>query len=87
MMIEVDTAEAGPGALMLFRMAPNPIAKHVGIATAPDCFIHACERLGVIEEKMTQAWRRRVAFAFWFPGRNAFRQAGRPSLSFVTSRG
>jgi cell wall-associated NlpC family hydrolase len=47
------------------------IAKHVGILTAADRFIHACERLGVIEEPMTRTWRRRVAFGFWFPGREA----------------
>jgi NlpC/P60 family putative phage cell wall peptidase len=66
-MIEVDLAEAGPGALMLFRMRPRAIAKHVGILSGPDRFIHACERLGVIEETLTRAWRRRVAFGFRFP--------------------
>jgi NlpC/P60 family putative phage cell wall peptidase len=86
-MIEIESADAGPGALLLFRMRPGAIAKHVGIMTTESRFIHAHERLGVIEEPLTQAWRRRVAFAFWFPGRNAFRQAGRPSLSFVTSPG
>jgi NlpC/P60 family putative phage cell wall peptidase len=66
-MIEVEPAAAGPGSLVLFRMVPGAIAKHVGILSGPDRFIHACERLGVIEETMTQAWRRRVAFGFWFP--------------------
>jgi NlpC/P60 family putative phage cell wall peptidase len=67
MMIEVSPAEAGPGALMLFRMRPRAIAKHVGILSGPDRFVHACERLGVIEETMTNGWRRRVAFGFRFP--------------------
>jgi NlpC/P60 family putative phage cell wall peptidase len=70
-MIEVDPGAAGPGALILFRMMPQAIAKHVGILTAADRFIHACERLGVIEEPMTRTWRRRLAFGFWFPGREA----------------
>jgi NlpC/P60 family putative phage cell wall peptidase len=69
MMIEVPSAEAGPGALVLFRMTPRAIAKHVGIVTAPDSFLHAYERLGVIEEPLTQSWRRRIAFAFLFPQR------------------
>ena len=69
MMIEVAPAEVGPGALVLFRMMPRAIAKHVGILTGPDRFLHACERLGVIEEPLTRAWRRRVAFAFLFPQR------------------
>jgi NlpC/P60 family putative phage cell wall peptidase len=67
MMMEVEPAAAGPGALVLFRMVPGAIAKHVGILSGPDRFIHACERLGVIEETLTQAWRRRVAFGFMYP--------------------
>ena len=67
MMIEVPSAEAGPGALVLFRMRPGAIAKHVGIITAPDRFIHAYERLGVVEEPLTPAWHRRIAFVFLFP--------------------
>ena len=62
-------SEAGPGALVLFRMMPRAIAKHVGILTGPDSFLHAYERLGVIEEPLTHAWRRRIAFAFLFPQR------------------
>ena len=67
MMIEISLAQIGPGALVLFRMAPRAIAKHVGILTAPDSFIHAYDRLGVIEEALTTAWARRIAFAFRFP--------------------
>lgn len=67
MMIEVPSAKAGPGALVLFRMTPRAIAKHVAILTGPGAFLHACERLGVIEELLTQSWRRRIAFAFLFP--------------------
>jgi NlpC/P60 family putative phage cell wall peptidase len=71
MMIEVALDEAGPGTLVLFRIVPRAIAKHVGILTAPDRFIHAYERLGVIEEPLTAAWRRRIAFAFLFPSEQA----------------
>ena len=69
-MIEIEPSKAGPGTLLLFRMGPRAIAKHVGILTEPDRFIHAYERLGVIDESMTAPWRRRVAFAFLFPGKN-----------------
>ncbi len=69
MMIEVPPVEAGPGALVLFRMKPRAIAKHVGILTGPCSFLHAYERLGVIEELLTASWRRRIAFAFLFPQR------------------
>ena len=72
MMIEIAVAEIGPGTLVLFRMDPRAIAKHVGILTGqsdmgPDSFIHAYDRLGVIEESLTTAWSRRIAFAFRFP--------------------
>ena len=79
MMREIAMAEIGPGALVLFRMVPRAIAKHVGIltgatgatgATGPASFIHSYERLGVIEQPLTLAWRRRIAFAFLFPERN-----------------
>ena len=70
MMIEIPLAQIGPSTLVLFRMAPRAIAKHVGILTAPDRFIHAYDRLGVIEEALTTIWRRRIAFAFHFPGPN-----------------
>jgi NlpC/P60 family putative phage cell wall peptidase len=68
-MAEIAPAAVDPGALVLFRMMPRAIAKHVGILAASDRFIHAYERLGVIEEPLTQAWRRRIAFAFLFPSR------------------
>ncbi|MBW6496325.1 MAG: C40 family peptidase, partial [Burkholderiaceae bacterium] len=64
MMMETVPADAPPGALVLFRMAPRAIAKHVGILTGPQSFIHAYENLGVIEQPLTPSWRRRIAFAF-----------------------
>jgi NlpC/P60 family putative phage cell wall peptidase len=66
-MIEIEPSQVGSGALLLFRMAPRAIANHVGIMTSESRFIHAYERLGVIEEPLTPAWRRRIAFAFLFP--------------------
>ena len=51
----------------IFRMRAAAIAKHVGILTAPDRLIHAYERLGEIEEPLTPARARRLAFAFLFP--------------------
>jgi NlpC/P60 family putative phage cell wall peptidase len=66
-MIAVPVDSAAPGDMILFRIYRGAIAKHVGILTAPDHFVHAYERLGVIEEPLTEAWRRRIAFAFRFP--------------------
>ena len=67
LMAEIAIADTTTGALVLFRMAPRAIAKHVGILTGPDSFIHSYERLGVVEEGLTPIWRRRIAFAFLFP--------------------
>ncbi|WP_152968434.1 NlpC/P60 family protein [Gemmobacter sp. LW-1] len=64
MMPEIAAADAPPGALILFRMMPRAITKHVGILTSPVTFLHAYERLGVIEEPLTSAWRRRVRLPF-----------------------
>jgi len=66
-MIRIDPAEAGPGAVVLFRMRAGAIVKHIGILTGEGTFVHSYERLGVIEEPLTIAWRRRIAFAFRFP--------------------
>lgn len=70
-MIELEPEEAEPGDLVLFRMRCGAIAKHCGILTgeadAGPRFIHSYDRLGVIEEYMTPAWARRIAFAFRYP--------------------
>ncbi|AUM72953.1 NlpC/P60 family protein [Paracoccus jeotgali] len=66
-MIRIDPTDAGPGAVVLFRIRTAAIVKHVGVMTGADSFIHSYERLGVIEEPLTTAWRRRIAFAFLFP--------------------
>jgi NlpC/P60 family putative phage cell wall peptidase len=66
-MIEMAPTDARLGALILFRTMPDAIAKHVGILTERDRFIHAYERLGVVEEPLATGWRRRIAFAFLFP--------------------
>ena len=61
---------AGPGTLILFRMAPGVPAKHCGILGASvmrPSLIHAYDRSGVVEEAFTSAWSRRAAFAFQFP--------------------
>jgi NlpC/P60 family putative phage cell wall peptidase len=66
-MIELPMNVLAPGALILFRMRAGAVAKHCGILTAADRFVHAYERTGVIEEALTAAWRRRISFAFLFP--------------------
>jgi len=66
-MREAESASHAPGMLLVFRMVPRAMAKHAGIMVAPDRFVHAHERLGVVEEGLTRAWARRVVCAFEFP--------------------
>ena len=62
-------AENGPraGQVILFRLGRTPAPKHCGIALSADRFIHAQERLGVIEANLGDGWRRRIAGLYDFP--------------------
>jgi NlpC/P60 family putative phage cell wall peptidase len=53
--------------VLVFRMRPGAVAKHLGILTTPDRFIHAYERIGVLEEPFNATWQRRLVAAFRFP--------------------
>jgi NlpC/P60 family putative phage cell wall peptidase len=55
------------GQVVLFRLNGLPLPKHCAILVAPDRFIHAQERLGVVEIKLSDSWRRRIATSFTFP--------------------
>ena len=65
-------AESGPlaaGQVLLFRLGDMAEAKHCGILVSDQRFIHAQERLGVVEANLTEAWARRVSARFRFPER------------------
>lgn len=55
------------GQVVLFRLNGLAEAKHCGILLGVDRFIHAQERLGVVEANLTEAWARRVSGRFAFP--------------------
>ncbi|HEV7344786.1 MAG TPA: NlpC/P60 family protein [Devosia sp.] len=64
-------AQAQPlaaGQVVLFRLGGMAEAKHCGILVSDQRFIHAQERLGVVEANLTEAWARRVSGRFSFPG-------------------
>lgn len=66
-------AEAGPlqaGQVLLFRLGDMAEPKHCAILVSDQRFIHAQERLGVVEANLTEAWARRVSARFRFPERN-----------------
>lgn len=63
-------AETGPlaaGQVALFRLGGMAEPKHCGILVGDHRFIHAQERLGVVEANLTEAWARRIAGRFRFP--------------------
>ena len=65
-LLEIPLTDAGPGALILFRMARGAPAKHCGVRSETG-LIHAYEGAGVIEEPWSPHWARRAAFAFHYP--------------------
>jgi len=69
--VEADGALA-PGQVLLFRMRPGSVAKHLGIladAGEAPSFIHAYSGHGVVESSLSEPWRRRVVARFEFPGK------------------
>lgn len=67
LLVEVPIEDIAPGHVILFRMRRNAVAKHLGICTGPESFVHAYSGHGVIENRLTAPWRRRIVAAFSFP--------------------
>jgi NlpC/P60 family putative phage cell wall peptidase len=70
-LVAVQREEATPGDIVLLRMAPGAVAKHVGIlataAAGHATLIHAYSGHGVVESPLTPFWARRIAGVFRFP--------------------
>lgn len=64
---EQADSEPRPGDVLLFRMRKGAVAKHLGIASASDRFIHAYSGHGVVESALSTPWKRRIAGVFAFP--------------------
>jgi NlpC/P60 family putative phage cell wall peptidase len=69
-LITISCAECAPGDAVLFRWRANLPAKHVAIVTAHDRIVHAHDGAAVAEVAFAPWWRRRLAYAFRFPGVN-----------------
>lgn len=59
--------EMRPGDLLLFRWRPDCAAKHAGILSSNNHFIHAYEQAAVVLSPLVPAWRRKIAGTFSFP--------------------
>ncbi|MBN9598511.1 MAG: C40 family peptidase [Afipia sp.] len=56
------------GEVLLFRWREGFVAKHAAIATCDGTMIHAHDGAAVCEVALSPWWRRRLAYAFRFPG-------------------
>lgn len=69
-MREKPVSALAEGDLILFRMRPGAVAKHLGVVAttgyAPT-FIHSYSGHSVVESPLSAPWRRRIAAAFAFP--------------------
>lgn len=61
----LERAEPEAGRIVLFRLGSVP--RHCGILTSATRFVHAQERIGVVEANLTEGWARRVVGCFAFP--------------------
>ena len=73
-LVEIDAApfrDGEPlkeGDVILIRVRDRGPAKHAAIISGSDAIIHAYDRHAVAENALPAAWRRRIAYAFAFPG-------------------
>jgi len=67
-LVAIDRDLFGAGDVLLFRWRANLPAKHAAIVTAPALMVHAHDGAAVAEVAIAPWWRRRIAYAFRFPG-------------------
>jgi NlpC/P60 family putative phage cell wall peptidase len=68
-LLEPAIGQMGAGEVLLFRLAGQAAPRHCGILVSPDRFIHAQERIGVVEANLDGGWSKRIAGRFLFPQR------------------
>ncbi len=65
---EIDPLAVQPADILLFRWRALMPAKHAAILIASDRFVHAHDGAAVATAALSPWWRRRLAYAFRFPG-------------------
>jgi NlpC/P60 family putative phage cell wall peptidase len=68
-LIEIAPGDARPGDVLMFRLRAGTAAKHAGLLATPTTMIHAMEGCAIAEVPLGRWWRRHIAAAFAFPGR------------------
>lgn len=69
-LLAVEPGQEAPGDVVLFRMRPGAVAKHLGILAQTGeaaSFIHAYSGHGVVRSPLSAPWRRKVVAYFRFP--------------------
>ena len=69
-LVPLALTDARPGDVLLFRMRPGAVAKHLGILARTGeaaAFIHAYSGHGVVLSPLSAPWRRKIAATFRFP--------------------
>jgi NlpC/P60 family putative phage cell wall peptidase len=67
-LVEVERGAFAPSDVLLFRWRAGLPAKHAAIVTTTDRMVHAHDGAAVAEVAIAPWWRRRIAYAFRFPG-------------------
>lgn len=67
-LIAIAREDCSAGNVILFRWRTGLAAKHLAITTPNDRMVHAHEGAAVTEVALAPWWRRRIAYAFRFPG-------------------
>jgi NlpC/P60 family putative phage cell wall peptidase len=67
-LIAIERETFREGDVLLFRWRTNVPAKHAAIVTGRDLMVHAHDGAAVAEVSIAPWWRRRLAYAFRFPG-------------------
>jgi NlpC/P60 family putative phage cell wall peptidase len=67
-LVKVESDHIGAGDVLLFRWREGFVAKHAAIASGEGTMIHAHDGAAVCEVALSPWWRRRLAYAFRFPG-------------------
>jgi len=67
-LIEIDPTQFAAADVLLFRWRTGFVAKHAAIVTGANLMVHAHDGAAVAEVAIAPWWRRRLAYAFRFPG-------------------
>jgi len=67
-LLEIDSAAAAPGDVLVFRLRALAPAKHAAILVTAKAMVHAMEGAPAAEVSLAPWWRRRTAAGFSFPG-------------------